>query len=138
VFGIWNHASSSVTPKDVIKKLGRNLLVLGHHYYVPNPNITAGSPAISPKWDFTSDTEKGNAEAFVIGAKVGDLPAPTGKNDVDWVQLEKVEGELANTVYRVYTKGGQPPTSVGRAEHLHFVSSPILSSVHCRGFTAVG
>ncbi|KIM86697.1 hypothetical protein PILCRDRAFT_4592 [Piloderma croceum F 1598] len=110
-FGIWNHTSSSVTGQDVIKKLGLNLQLLGHHYYVPNPNTTAGSPAISPKWDFTSDAEKGNAEAFVIGAKVGDLPAPTGKNDVDWVQLKKVEGELANTVYRVKTKGGQPPTS---------------------------
>jgi hypothetical protein len=116
-FGIWNHTSSSITAQDVIKKLGLNLKLLGRHYYVPNPNTTAGSPAISPKWDFTSDAEKGNVEAFVIGGKVGDLPAPTGKNDVDWVQLKKVEGELANTVYRVETKGGQPPTSVGRAEN---------------------
>jgi len=110
-YGIWNHAPTSVTAQDVIKKLGRNPLVLGQHYYVPNPNTTAGNPAISPKWDFTSGAEKGNAQAYVVGAKIGDLPAPTGKSDVDWVQLKKVEGELADTVYRVDTKGGQPPTS---------------------------
>jgi hypothetical protein len=59
-FGIWDNVSSSVTAREVIKKLGRDLLVLGQHYYVPNPNITAGSPVISPKWDFTSGAEKGN------------------------------------------------------------------------------
>jgi len=110
-FGVWDNASPSVTAQDVIKKLGHNLLILGQHYYVPNPNTTAGNPAISPKWDFTSASEKRKAEAFVIGAKIGDLPAPTGKSDVDWVQLKKVEGELADTVYRVDTKGGQPPAS---------------------------
>ncbi|KZP25027.1 hypothetical protein FIBSPDRAFT_856406 [Athelia psychrophila] len=65
-----------------------------------------------PKWDFTSNVDAGNANAFVIGAKTGDLPAPTGTSDVDWLQLKAVEGDLASTVYRTDTRGGQPPASV--------------------------
>jgi hypothetical protein len=104
-FNIWNNVSSNVTTQDVIKAFGDAPVVLGQHYFIAN-----GS-SISPVWDFTSDAEKGNAEAFVVAAVVGDIPAPTGADDVDWLQLKKVEGELADTVYRVETKGGQPPAS---------------------------
>jgi len=109
-YTLWFDAPSSVTAQDVISKLGSKPPVLGQHYFVPNPNPAPGSPAISPKWDFTSGAEKGNPEAFVIAAKVGDLPAPS-KQDVDWLQLKKVQGELADTVYRVATKAGTPPAS---------------------------
>ena len=109
-FNIWNNVSSNVTTQDVIKAFGDAPVVLGQHYFIAN-----GS-SISPVWDFTSDAEKGNAEAFVVAAVVGDIPAPTGADDVDWLQLKKVEGELADTVYRVETKGGQPPASVSTVE----------------------
>jgi len=110
-FDIWNNAPSSFTTQDIIKMLCHDAIVLGQHYFVPNPNPAPGSPALSPKWDFTSDSEKGNAQAFVIGAKVGDLPAPSGTADVDWLQLKNVEGQLADSIYRVESKGGQPPAS---------------------------
>ncbi|KIM77192.1 hypothetical protein PILCRDRAFT_12195 [Piloderma croceum F 1598] len=112
-FDIWNNGSASnVTTQDVIDTLGHDPIVLGQHYFVANGTDPAtGSPAISPVWDFTSGAEKGNTEAFVIAAVVGDIPAPTGTDDVDWLQLKNVEGELADTVYRVDTKGGQPPMS---------------------------
>jgi hypothetical protein len=113
-FDIWNNGSASnVTTQDVIDTLGHDPIVLGQHYFVANgTDPVTGSPAISPVWDFTSGAEKGNTEAFVIAAVVGDIPAPTGTDDVDWLQLKNVEGELADTVYRIDTKGGQPPTSV--------------------------
>jgi len=110
-FDLWDKAPASLTAQDIIQKLGSRPIILGQHYFVANPLPAPGSPALSPKWDFTSDSEKGNAQAFVIGAKVGDLPAPTGKSDVDWLQLKSVEGELASTIYRVDTKSGQPPSS---------------------------
>ena len=109
-YTLWNEVPSDVTAQSVIQILGDKPFVLGRHYYVPNP--VAATPAISPKWDFTSDADKGNAEAFVIGAKVGDLPAPTGPSDIDWLQVKNVQGELATTLYRVDTKAGQPPSSV--------------------------
>lgn len=108
-FALWTATPAPETPAALISQLGTSPEVLGQHYFVPNPTGAAGT---SPKWDFTSNAEAGNPEAFVIGLKTGDLPAPTGTNDVDWVQLKEVEGELASTVYRLDTKGGQPPASV--------------------------
>jgi len=95
--------------------LGHDPLVLGQHYFVSN---STDPTAISPVWDFTSGAEKGNTQAFVLAAEVGDIPAPTGADDVDWLQLKKIEGQLANTVYRVDTKGGQPPASVNGNVHI--------------------
>jgi len=114
-FDIWNSAPSSITTKDVIQMLSSGHMVLGQHYFVPNPKPAVGS---SPKWDFTSASERGNAQAYAIGAKVGDLLAPTSSNDVDWLQLKSTQGQLADTVYRVETKGGQPPNSCNASDAL--------------------
>ncbi|KAJ7494184.1 hypothetical protein FB451DRAFT_1216165 [Mycena latifolia] len=79
-------------------------------HYVTAPSGTG----ISPKWDFTSTGRfAGNATAFVIGAKVGDIPAPTDPaTNIDWLQLARVEGDLASQIFCIDTVGGQPPTSV--------------------------
>ena len=58
---------------------------------------------------------KGNPNAFVLANKTGDVPAPTGSQDVDWLQLTGAEGSLAKTVFRLNTKAGQPPSSVSSA-----------------------
>ncbi|KAJ8453892.1 hypothetical protein ONZ45_g19523 [Pleurotus djamor] len=82
---------------------------LGEHYFIPNPVTGTG---LSPKWDFTSHgTTSGNQNAFVIGARSGGLPSPSGSANVDWLSLSNVQGRLANQVFRVDTKGGQPPSS---------------------------
>ncbi|EEB95198.1 hypothetical protein MPER_05870, partial [Moniliophthora perniciosa FA553] len=65
---------------------------------------------ISPKWDFTSRAFKGNTDAFVLAAKQGGALAPTGTTDVDWLYLTRVQGSLADEIYRTHTKGGPPPT----------------------------
>ncbi|KZP25026.1 hypothetical protein FIBSPDRAFT_821375 [Athelia psychrophila] len=107
-FTMWTASPAPETPAALITKLGTSPTVLGQHYFVANPSGAAGT---SPKWDFTSNVDAGNTNAFVIGAKTGDLPAPTGASDVDWLQLKNVEGDLATTVYRTDTRGGQPPAS---------------------------
>lgn len=90
--------------------------VLGQHYYVEN----AAGNATLPKWDFTSAAFNGDETAFVIGAKMGDIPAPAGnQTDVDWVSLTNMGGSLASMVFRVDTLGGQPPAAV-----CYFVSLP--------------
>jgi len=104
IFKAWSNAPSSVTTQEVIAVLGNASIVLGQHYYVP------GSPLL-PKWDFTSDAEQGNPDAFVVAAATGSIPSPDGKHDVTWVQLKNVQGRLADSVYRVKTAGGVPPTS---------------------------
>ncbi|KAF9530388.1 hypothetical protein CPB83DRAFT_850831 [Crepidotus variabilis] len=79
---------------------------LGQHYFQKND---AG--ALSPVWDFRGDSAKGNANAFVLAAKKGNVAAPTGAQDVDWLFLQSVSGNLATSIYRAQTKGGQPPAS---------------------------
>jgi len=73
---------------------------LGVHYFIP----AASGTGLSPKWDFASS--QGNPDDYVVAAKVGDLPAPTGTGDVDWLELSGKSGDLANTVFRINTAGG--------------------------------
>jgi len=112
----WEAAPPSVTAAEVIKTLhGISApVILGQHYFVTNPISGTGS---NPKWDFTSQSDAGNKEAFVVAAKVNGASAPTGSKDIDWVQLgvlagaPALTGELAKQVYRTNTRLGQPAAS---------------------------
>ena len=100
-----------MTPQEIIDGLDGigSPEVLGQHYFILNPS---GS-GLSPKWDFTSASEAGHPDAFVIGARTGDIPAPTNPTtNVDWLSLSNAGGDLADQVFRVQTRGGQPPASV--------------------------
>lgn len=111
-FQAWQAAPPSVTAQDVIHKLSQlhTSIVLGQHYFITNPITGSG---LSPKWDFTSASEKGHPNAFVVGARTGGAPAPTDPaTNVDWLSLSKAQGDLADQIYRIETRGGQPPTSV--------------------------
>ena len=127
----WSRAPPAVTTSELIKTLhifptsailGKlNLTfkdiqlthqnLLGQHYYVTNPLTGQG---INPKWDFTSQgADAGKSDAFVVAAKVNGASAPTGSQDIDWVQLGNIgSGALAQQVYRTDTRLGQPPASV--------------------------
>ncbi|THH21138.1 hypothetical protein EW146_g347 [Bondarzewia mesenterica] len=107
VYGAWSQVPSSVTAAeliDFVRTLGTSS-VLGQHYFVPNPT---GS-GLSPKFDFTSNPEfRGNPEAYIIAARGGDIPSPTSKENIDWLELNNIQGKLAQQVFRVETKAGQP------------------------------
>ena len=109
---IWSNCSSKdPLGHELTARLEREFgtCLFGQHYFINGS--TAGT--LSPKFDFTSSgPNKGNSEAFVVAAKAGDLPAPDSKLDVDWLRLNGTSGELATEVLRLYTKGGQPPSSV--------------------------
>ena len=82
--------------------------VIGQYYFISSSNGT-----LYPKFDFTSSgPDAGNPEAFVVATKAGDIPSPTGSQDIDWLRLQGLSGELATNVFRVFTKAGQPPASV--------------------------
>ncbi|KAJ7249777.1 hypothetical protein B0H12DRAFT_1121703 [Mycena haematopus] len=107
-FNIWNKAP----PAELATSIGRRVdapVLLGYHYFVTSPSGTG----LSPKWDFTSTGKfAGNATAYVLGAKVGDIPAPTNSaTNVDWLALNNAQGSLASKIFRIDTVGGQPPTS---------------------------
>ncbi|KAJ7659142.1 hypothetical protein DFH06DRAFT_1130701 [Mycena polygramma] len=107
-FNIWEHAYAGV-PSTLIGALVGAPHLDGFHYFVPSPSGTG----LSPKWDFTSTGKfAGNSTAFVLGAKVGDILAPTDPAaNVDWLSLNRVDGDLASQIFRIDTVGGQPPTS---------------------------
>ncbi|KIP06971.1 hypothetical protein PHLGIDRAFT_71863 [Phlebiopsis gigantea 11061_1 CR5-6] len=110
-FAAWKDAPSSITVQKVIDELDifHPAFVLGQHYFIVNPITGSG---LSPKWDFTSASEAYHPDAFVVGAKTGDVPAPTApQTNVDWLSLSATQGELAQQVFRVETRGGQPPSS---------------------------
>lgn len=108
----WKFAPAKVTAQDVVKGLSqlKTSAVLGQHYFITNPITGTG---LSPKWDFTSASQKGNPNAFIVAAKTGDVPAPSNpKTNVDWLSLGKAQGDLADQVYRIETRDGQPPATV--------------------------
>ncbi|KAJ7185284.1 hypothetical protein C8R46DRAFT_845430, partial [Mycena filopes] len=108
-FTAWKAMPSGVSANTLGTKIGAPTL-LGFHYFVP----AASGTGLSPKWDFTSTGHNaGNATAFVIGAKVGDITDPTNNAavNVDWLALNNAGGSLASKVFRVDTVNGQPPTS---------------------------
>jgi len=90
----------------ITKQLGGPPIKLGEHIFVPNPNGVAG--AISPFFDLTSSQK---TPSSVLAAKVGDLPAPTGKDDVDYLELKRISGTIGAQVFRLDTKAGTPPAS---------------------------
>lgn len=115
-FAFWKVTPKDVTTQDIIKTLAfidpafKTPIILGQHYFVTNPTTGTG---VSPKWDFTSASLKGHTDAFVVGARIGDLAAPTNPaTNVDWLALNAAQGNLADEVFRVETRGGQPPSSV--------------------------
>jgi len=107
VFDIFN-ATKEITVNDVIDTLGGSFGVLGQHYFVTNPFTGTG---VSPTFDFRAASKKGDPNAFVIANKTGDIAAPSGPQDVDWLELTGAAGDLAKHVFRIVTKAGQPPAS---------------------------
>ncbi|KAJ7793896.1 hypothetical protein B0H13DRAFT_1675466, partial [Mycena leptocephala] len=78
---------------------------LRFHHFVPSPSGTG----LSPKWDLTS-TGKFAGNFTVIGAKIGNIAAPTDPaTNIDWLELDRVQGDLATVTFRIDTVGGQPP-----------------------------
>ncbi|KAH8828625.1 hypothetical protein DL96DRAFT_1012529 [Flagelloscypha sp. PMI_526] len=105
---VWKSAPSGITIQQVIGLIPNVKVNLGQHYFIPN---LAGTGAAQPKWDFTSSgPNAGNANAYVVGAKVANLPAVDTAN-IDWLQLKNVAGSLATSIYRTDTRLGQPPAS---------------------------
>ncbi|CAA7269239.1 unnamed protein product [Cyclocybe aegerita] len=104
VYSAWTLAPPSL---KTLGPLVAGYPMLGSHFFITSPSGTG----ISPVWDYRAMSAKGNTNAFVLAAKVGNIPAPTGAKDVDWLELKSVSGDLATQIYRTDTRGGPPPAS---------------------------
>jgi len=114
--------SESNLEKDLCQKF--RIPLAGYHYFI-NDNGT-----LRPKFDFTSTgPTKGNSDAYAVTTKAVDVPAPNSLHDIDWLGLKGLSGKFADEVFRVDTRGGQPPTSVR--------SSPLYPTEPLRSFFIV-
>lgn len=144
-FNIWDNSSPATTATSIGARVGapnqlgvRSTYILHSHcisrknkqfhYFVTSPTGTG----LSPVWDFRSTGAfAGNATAFVIGAKVGDILAPTDPaTNIDWLALTNIEGNLASNIFRIDTVGGQPPTSVS-IPHMQYRSNSFDNCPQC-------
>jgi hypothetical protein len=86
----------------------------GAYYFVEQ------NGALVPVWDLTTNGPfAGNPNAIVFAQKFKNTPSPGGPANIDWVELKKVSGGLANVIYRVSTVKGQPPATVSSSLILH-------------------
>ncbi|KAH7339113.1 hypothetical protein B0J17DRAFT_614451 [Rhizoctonia solani] len=92
------------TLNEVEAVIGHRPYILGNHYFIPRDG------AIVPYFDFRSQ-EGYEDDAYMVGQLVGGIPSSEGSKNIDWLQLESIDGKLAKYVFRVDTQGGQPPTS---------------------------
>ncbi|KAF8478280.1 hypothetical protein JB92DRAFT_2768981 [Gautieria morchelliformis] len=109
---VFDAFQSAGDEASISAALGPSPLVLGHHYFVNNP--TPGGTGLSPTFDFRADSRKGDPNAFVITSRTGNIPSPVDPtHDVDWLELKAIDGQgsLAKFVFRIFTVGGQPPSS---------------------------
>jgi len=96
--------------------LNKTPVKLGNHYFETNPFTGKG---LSPVFDFRSGVLSSDPDGYIIAAKTGDIAAPSDPTvNVDWLELKNggqttpvSSGDLASTVFRIDTAGGQPPTS---------------------------
>lgn len=84
-----------------------NVPVSGQHYFIKSDG------QLAPVWDFRSDgSTKGNQKAVVVAKVTGDITSPTHPTALDWQELSRVSGELADTIFRTDTIGGDPSPEV--------------------------
>lgn len=125
-FKLWTKCKK--TDDAIAPGFGANKVLSGKHFFSTSPSGTG----ISPVWDMRSigpASVKGKADAFVLAAKTGNIPAPTGAKDVDWLQLSNVQGKLGTAIYRVDTRGGPAPASctAGESTRVKYTSIYIIS-----------
>ena len=103
-----------------------NINVEGQYYFIE------ANGTLVPVWDLRSSGENaGNPNAIVLAQKVKSAPSPDGSENIDWVELKKVSGDLANLIYRVDTVKGQPPSAVSFSQFVPELFNQRLIFLKC-------
>lgn len=103
----WTN-SQSTDPSDssFVQQLESKygITLSGQYYYIENN----GNPGdLSPVVDFRSNgPTAGDPNAFVVGEVTGQIPPPDGNTNIYWQEMTAVSGQLASTIFRVYTNAG--------------------------------
>jgi hypothetical protein len=113
LYDAWVNLTSEITVQHiavVIPALLSPEVIQADHYFIPNPTGTG----LSPVWDFRTNKKfLGQENAVFVGKGAGSVVPPVDpSNNINWLRVGKVSGDIADEVYRIDTIGGQPPTSV--------------------------
>ena len=95
------HKIPAPIKRTIQAALDRTPFLAVDHYFVQNPITNSG---ISPKFALHAN----GGREFAIEAKVAGIAAPNTAN-IDFLQLNTIQGTLGKTVFRVDTVLGQPP-----------------------------
>jgi hypothetical protein len=112
LFNFWNSSQPGlVTVQQLIDALPTVVpanTILDQHYFIGD-----GAGGISPVWDSRATPKfEGNDDAVFVGKVVANASDPNPTQNVQWLHLVKVSGDIADEVYRMFTVGGVPPSSV--------------------------
>lgn len=109
---LFNAVSENGAQSIVDALLLEATLKISDHFFIAGDE----KGKIVPVFDFTHSLKDKNQ--FVDVKKIGSIPSPDGKENVDWLNLETVSGEAAKTVFRLNTHLGQPPASCKPMEEI--------------------
>lgn len=112
LFNFWNSSQAGdVTVQQLIETLPYFVApstILGQHYFIKND-----TGALSPVWDSRATPKfKGQKDAVIVAKVLASAPDADPTENVAWLHLGKVSGDIADEVYRTSTVGGVPPSSV--------------------------
>jgi len=111
LFDFWNGSQSgNATIQQLIEELPSVApagAILAQHYFIENE--TGG---ISPVWDFRATPKFGGiADAVLVGKTLANVSDVNPTQNIPWLHVGKVSGDIADEVYRIFTVGGVPPSS---------------------------
>ena len=73
-------------------------------------------------------TKKGD---YFAGIRTASIASPSGAANVAWVELAHVQGALGQTVFRVETAGGQPPSNVSKLLSIYRITIKVSTCSQC-------
>lgn len=111
LFNFWNSSQAGdTTIQQLIDELPSTdaaSAIQSQHYFISND---AGG--ISPVWDFRAIPKfQGNDDAVFVGKILANVSDANPSENVSWLHLGKVSGDIADDIYRILTVGGVPPSS---------------------------
>ena len=137
MFNLWySSEAGNVTVQQLIDTLPNTVVansILGQHYFIDN-----GAGGIAPVWDSRAIPEfQGVDDAVFVGKVLANVSDPNLTENVSWLHLGKVSGDIADEVYRIFTVGGVPPSSVRPFQLIDIAGAFALGPMDDRIYTSL-
>ncbi|KAF8320273.1 hypothetical protein DL93DRAFT_2163912 [Clavulina sp. PMI_390] len=105
IFDSLTLIADDMSSQTLLKTQAIQDYAIGHHFFV-GANGTS-----TPHFVINKDGRGSSIKDWVNAKKLINIPSTDGSQNVDWLELNSTSGELARTIYRLSTAGGQPPST---------------------------